>query len=84
MSLTNFLVFSQFYYPVVIDRHNSVTSLSSGFSPGSESPSTPAATPLRERSFKTDNVKFKSVGDARRDKTIELLYPGIGYGSDAG
>lgn len=64
---------------VVIERQNSISSLS----PGSESPSTPAATPLRERTFKTDNVHIRSVGDARRDKTIELLYPGIGYGSDA-
>ncbi|KAJ1563723.1 hypothetical protein HK405_001008, partial [Cladochytrium tenue] len=44
---------------------------------------TPAAAPLRERSFKSDAVRPASVGDKNHNKTIEPLCPAVGLGSDA-
>ncbi|KAJ3219135.1 RNA polymerase II elongation factor [Dinochytrium kinnereticum] len=51
---------------------------------GSPAPSTPTPnTPsFRERSYKLDKVVPKLIGDKVRDKTIELLYAAIGFGSD--
>jgi transcription elongation factor S-II len=36
------------------------------------------------RTVKTDEVTFKSTGNVPRNKTIELMYASIGYGSGAG
>lgn len=36
------------------------------------------------RTVKTDEVSFKSTGNVPRNKTIELMYASIGFGSGAG
>ncbi|KAJ1566488.1 RNA polymerase II elongation factor [Cladochytrium tenue] len=51
--------------------------------PSTPGTATSAAAPLSERSFKSDAIRPASVGDKSRDKTIELLYPAVGLGSDA-
>ncbi|KAG2199926.1 transcription elongation factor S-II [Mucor mucedo] len=46
------------------------------------SPKTPA-TEGPPRTVKTDEVSFKSTGNVPRNKTIELMYAAIGFGSGA-
>lgn len=55
-------------------------------SPVSSQASSPK-TPIMEgppRTVKTDEVSFKSTGNVPRNKTIELMYAAIGFGSGAG
>ncbi|OZJ06082.1 hypothetical protein BZG36_01117 [Bifiguratus adelaidae] len=56
------------------------TSTTSSQSPTDSSPKTPPDTP-RERSIKTDDITVKPTGNVARDKSIELFYAALGYGS---
>ncbi|KAI9485568.1 MAG: transcription elongation factor S-II [Benjaminiella poitrasii] len=47
------------------------------------SPKTPSSIDGPPRTFKSDEVTFKTTGNSPRDKTIELMYNSIAYGSGA-
>jgi transcription elongation factor S-II len=36
------------------------------------------------RTVKSDEVEFKTTGNVARNKTIELMYSSVGFGSGAG
>lgn len=57
---------------------------SSPSSSQASSPKTPSSMEGPPRTVKTDEVSFKSTGNVPRNKTIELMYASIGYGSGAG
>jgi transcription elongation factor S-II len=48
------------------------------------SPKTPSSVDGPPRTVKTDEVTFKSTGNVPRNKTIELMYAAVGFGSGAG
>ncbi|CAO0797551.1 unnamed protein product [Mucor circinelloides] len=56
---------------------------SSPSSSQASSPKTPSSMEGPPRTVKTDEVSFKSTGNVPRNKTIELMYASIGYGSGA-
>ncbi|CEP14146.1 hypothetical protein [Parasitella parasitica] len=58
------------------------TKKSSPSSSQASSPKTPS-TEGPPRTVKTDEVSFKSTGNVPRNKTIELMYASIGFGSGA-
>ncbi|KAL7315666.1 transcription elongation factor TFIIS [Mucor circinelloides] len=56
---------------------------SSPSSSQASSPKTPSSMEGPPRTVKTDEVSFKSTGNVPRNKTIELMYASIGFGSGA-
>ncbi|KAK4514553.1 uncharacterized protein ATC70_002151 [Mucor velutinosus] len=56
---------------------------SSPSSSQASSPKTPSSLEGPPRTVKTDEVSFKSTGNVPRNKTIELMYASIGFGSGA-
>ncbi|KAL0144085.1 transcription factor S-II, central domain-containing protein [Mucor lusitanicus] len=56
---------------------------SSPSSSQASSPKTPSSMEGPPRTVKTDEVSFKSTGSVPRNKTIELMYASIGFGSGA-
>ncbi|KAG2205184.1 hypothetical protein INT46_009901 [Mucor plumbeus] len=56
---------------------------SSPSSSQASSPKTPSSMDGPPRTVKSDEVSFKSTGNVPRNKTIELMYASIGFGSGA-